>query len=146
MDAPGYTMGIQRTSSRGQLTAALVCLLGLGNVVTSQSLQTFWDPVKTTCNMVFARAVVMKNTLYLDGGALVDQTYYRDGVDKPYNRNSMGQWQSECFSIQLSHNDPFSIIYSTFTESHPHISRSASLETGPFTEIQCLDTTMGRAL
>lgn len=101
VEVSGYTMGCQQTSGCGrwQLTTALVCLLGLGNIVTSQVLSV-WDPVKTTCNMDLGRGVVVGNKMYIDGGEIVDQQYYKNGIDKPYPRGNLIHWQSEYPSIR----------------------------------------------
>ena len=82
----------------GRLTAALGCLLGFGNFVRSQG-PSGWDPVKTTCNMVLARAVVVGSKMYVDGGEIIDEQNYQDGIDKPYRSSEFTQWQSECASI-----------------------------------------------
>ena len=91
-----YTMGRQQTSGYGrwELTTALVCLLGLGNIVTGQVVSV-WDPVKTTCSLDLGRAVVVGNKMYVDGGEIVDQRYFKNGINKPYPRGKLNHWQSE---------------------------------------------------
>ena len=74
----------------------MVCQLAL---VTSQGLST-WDPLRTTCNIGSGRAVVVGNKMYVDGGEIVDQSGYGDGIDKPYRSVDLPRWQSECSSIQ----------------------------------------------
>ena len=97
----------QQTPGRGrcaQLTAALVCLLGLGNVVTSQGLAT-WDPMKSlrnACSTNLAQVMVLGNKLYLDGGELFDEQEFKNGKDKPYRPSDMLRWQSECPSFHLT--------------------------------------------
>ena len=93
-----YTMGNQQTPGCGRwghLTAALVWLIGLGNVVMGQGLPTP-DPVKTTCNILFARGVVAGNKMYLDGGELMDESFYDGGKDEPQFNQEKLRWQSEC--------------------------------------------------
>lgn len=95
-------MGRQQTPGRsqwGRLTAALLCLSGLGSIVTGQVVSV-WDPVMTTCNMDLARGVVVGNKMYIDGGEIIDEKYYKNGTDKPYPRAEMSFWQSECLSIR----------------------------------------------
>ena len=38
--------------------------------------------------------------MYVDGGEIVDQSGYGDGIDKPYPMADLTPWQSECSSIQ----------------------------------------------
>lgn len=132
-------MGRQQTSGRSRwakFTTALVCLLGLGGVVKGQG-KAMWDPVKTTCNMNLGQGVVMGKKMYIDGGETMDQWNYGDGIDKPNRVPGMARWQSRCLSIQPTHLNatPFYSIPSCFTDSRPHISRSAPLGTRPFTEV-----------
>lgn len=77
----------------------LVCLLGLGTIVIGQGSSS-WDPVKTVCNLVFARGVVLGDKMYVDGGEVMDQDNYKLGVDKPYYNSNMYRWQSEFPSNQ----------------------------------------------
>lgn len=97
-----YSMRHQQISGSGRggkLAAALVCLIGLGNVVMSQGLST-WDPVKTTCNLQLGRGVVVGDRMFFDGGEMMDQQEYKNGIDKPYRTSDMLRWQSECPSIK----------------------------------------------
>ena len=103
MGTLGFTMGHQQTSDRSrrcQLTTALVCLLGLGNVVMGQGFST-WNPVKTTCNTALARGMVVGNTMYVDGGEFIDQYFYGD-IGKPSRMGGVTptRWQSKCCSTQ----------------------------------------------
>ena len=101
-------MGCQQKSCLGrwgQLTAELVCLLGLGNLVMGQSISqdlSGWDPTKSTCNMDWAQGVVLGNKMYLDGGELVDQNKFKYGTDQPFPKPTpayLTRWQSECPSV-----------------------------------------------
>lgn len=47
----------------------------MGIFVMGQGLSTP-DPVKTTCNILFARGAVAGNKMYHDGGELMDEKYY----------------------------------------------------------------------
>lgn len=101
----GYTMMRQRSSNGQwgmgyiiQRGAALMCLLGWGNIVMGQGIST-WDPVKTVCNMAYARGIVLGSKMFVDGGEIMDQQNYLDGTDKPYRNSNMFRWQSECPSI-----------------------------------------------
>ena len=72
----------------------LVCLLGLGDIVMGQERST-WDPIKQVCNMALARGVVLGDKMYVDGGQIMDEMYYKFGVDKPSYSSGMTWWQSE---------------------------------------------------
>ena len=95
---------------RKKLIAASVCLLGLGNVVMSQG-KIEWDPVKTACNIRAARAVVVGNKMYLDGGEIIHQGQYKDTLDKPWPISDTIAWESKCHSIQPT-KTPMASIYS----------------------------------
>ena len=89
---PGYGQwGAANTLHWG---AALVCLLGLGGIIMGQSI---WDPVNDVCNIQLARAIVLGDKMYMDGGQIVDKQYYPD-LDKP-TLGTMNQWQSGSPSI-----------------------------------------------
>lgn len=95
-------MGHQKTAGRGRwkkLITASLCLLGLGNVVMSQG-KIEWDPVKTACNIRAARAMVVGNKMYLDGGEIIHQGQYKDTLDKPCRISDTVGWESKCHSIQ----------------------------------------------
>lgn len=96
-------MGRQQISGSrwGQLATALGCLLGLGNLGLSA-----WDPVERTCDMIGARAVVVGNKLYIDGGRIMDQDNYKDGLDQPYPISKMTHWQSESSSTEPTYKCP----------------------------------------
>lgn len=74
----------------GRLATTLVCLLGLGNPLS------IWEPWDRTCDMTGARAVVVEDKLYIDGGRIMDRDNYKDGIDNPYPISNMTRWQSEC--------------------------------------------------
>ena len=123
----GYTMTRQRSVGYGrwgvgyiaQRAAVLVCLLGFGDTVMGQ-VSSEWDPVKTVCNMVVARGVVLGDKMYVDGGEIMDQQNYKDGIDKPYPNSNMARWQSEC---PILHPVSYFLTDCLFTKSDIHISQ-----------------------
>lgn len=95
----------QQTPGRGryaQLTAALVCLLGLGNFVTSQqdiSASDSQESLRRACGTNNAQVTVVGDKMYLDGGEIYDEQEFWLGKDKPFRITAMTPWQSECSSI-----------------------------------------------
>ena len=75
-----------------------VWLLGLWDIVMGQISSTqdsTWDPVKTVCSIVLARGIVLGDKMYVDGGEIVDQQYFRFGIDMPVDSGNIMRWQSE---------------------------------------------------
>ena len=68
-------------------------LLGLDDIVIGQGSST-WDPVNTVCSIVLAQGVVLGDKMYVDGGEILNQQYFLNGVDKPYFSSGMTRWQS----------------------------------------------------
>lgn len=76
---------------------ALVCLLGLGDIVMGQQA---WNPVHTICNLNSGRSSIVGNRMYIDGGQIVDQMYFKNGTDQPYDYSDLVSWSSESLSNQ----------------------------------------------
>ena len=118
-EALGYIMRRQRPAY-GRWIGYIICLLGFGGNVVGQG-SVSWDPVKTVCNILHPRGVIVENKMYVDGGEVIDRQNYYLGTDKPYYNTGMIRWQSRSPFQLVPH--IHSSIDCHFIESDTHIPR-----------------------